>query len=85
MTNYVQPDYPRQPLQRGIEGWVDVEFTVGMDGRTRDIDVVDASHDRYFRDEAMAAVEDWTFEPRTFMDRTIEQRTYTRLRFVLND
>lgn len=85
VKSYVQPEYPRTPLQRGIEGWVDVEFTVGTDGRTRDIDIVDASHDRYFRNEAMAAVEDWTFEPRSFMDRPIEQRTYTRLKFELTD
>jgi hypothetical protein len=25
----INPSYPRVPLQRGIEGWVEVEFTIG--------------------------------------------------------
>jgi hypothetical protein len=31
----------------------------------------------------MAAVSQWRFEPRVFMDRPIDQQTYTRVRFVL--
>jgi outer membrane biosynthesis protein TonB len=30
------PAYPQRAAVRGIEGWVDVEFTVGADGRPRD-------------------------------------------------
>ena len=32
--------------------------------------------------EAVAAVQQWKFEPRIFMNRPIEQRSYTRIRFV---
>ena len=39
------------------------------DGTTRNIKIADASHENYFRKEAVAAVEKWRFEPRVFMDR----------------
>ncbi|MGB7216521.1 MAG: energy transducer TonB, partial [Gammaproteobacteria bacterium] len=63
------------------DGWVDVEFVVTKDGRTRDVVVTDASHSSYFRREAVAAVEQWRFQPRIFMGEPIEQRAYTRIRF----
>jgi len=59
-----------------------VEFTILPDGTTRDITVANASHASFFRKEAVAAVQQWRFEPRIFMNRPIEQRSYTRLRFV---
>jgi TonB family protein len=83
VVDYVAPEYPRYAATRGLEGWVDVEFIVTSNGSTRDIAVADASHERYFREEAMAAVSQWHFEPRIFMDRPIDQKTYTRVRFVL--
>jgi periplasmic protein TonB len=82
ISTYVAPEYPTRALERHIEGWVDVEFTVSVDGTTREIRVADASHENYFRREAVAAVEKWRFEPRVFMNRPIPQRSYTRMRFV---
>ena len=84
-TTYVPPQFPGTAANRGIEGWVDVEFTVSADGSTRDINVADGSHERLFRSEAVEAVKQWHFEPRVFMDRAIDQRTYTRVRFVFNN
>lgn len=81
IVSYVAPSYPSRALDRNIEGWVDIEFTVGTDGQTRDVNVTDASHETYFRREATEAVQKWTFEPRQFMGRTIEQNSYTRIRF----
>ena len=82
VVTYVPPTYPQRALERGLQGWVDVEFTVAADGTTKDIAVVDASHDSIFHREAIDAVKQWRFEPRVFMNRTIEQRSYTRMRFV---
>jgi TonB family protein len=83
IVTYVAPEFPQRASERNITGWVDVEFTVGTDGRTRSIVVTDASHETMFRREATAAVEKWQFEPRIFMGRAIEQTSYTRIRFVL--
>jgi protein TonB len=82
IKTYVKPVYPPRALDRGLEGWVDVEFTVQPDGTTSNIAVAAASHDSYFRREALTAVEQWKFEPRVFMNRAIAQRSYTRIRFV---
>ena len=54
-------------------------------GSTRDISVADSSHERLFKSEAMAAVAQWRFEPRIFMDRAIDQRAHTRIRFNFNN
>ena len=82
VVNYVAPVYPERALERRLQGWVDVEFTVAPDGAVRDVTVAQASHENYFRREAIAAVQQWRFEPRVFMGRPIEQRSYTRIRFV---
>ena len=82
IEEYIAPEYPQRALERRVEGWVDVEFTVTTDGSTRDVRVTDASNENYFRREATAAVEQWRFQPRMFMGRAIEQRSYTRIRFV---
>ncbi|MFO7286364.1 MAG: TonB family protein [Gammaproteobacteria bacterium] len=81
MVSYTAPEYPARALERALDGWVDVEFVVTKDGRTRDVVVTDASHSSYFRREAVAAVEQWRFQPRIFMGEPIEQRAYTRIRF----
>lgn len=82
IATYVAPAFPQRANERSIEGWVDIEFTVGPDGKTRNIVVTDASHDALFRREATEAVGKWQFEPRMFMGRAIEQSSFTRIRFV---
>jgi TonB family protein len=83
-TVRVAANYPVVALEREIEGWVDVEFVVTPAGGTSEVTVVDASHARYFRDEAVAAVEQWRFEPVIFMGQPIPQHAFIRLEFVLN-
>ena len=34
VVTYVPPEYPERALERRIEGWVDIEFTVATDGTT---------------------------------------------------
>jgi TonB family protein len=82
ISTYVAPVFPSRANDRNVEGWVDVEFTVGTDGKTRNIVVTDASHETLFRREATEAIAKWQFEPRMFMGRNIEQSSYTRIRFV---
>jgi TonB family protein len=78
------PVYPKNALDRNIEGWVELEFVVSPEGRTESIKVVDASTDRYFRDEAIAAVADWLYEPVMFMGEAIPKRAHTRVAFVID-
>jgi len=82
IATYVAPEYPQRALERNLQGWVDIEFTVGTDGKTRNVSVTASSHEAFFRREATDAVSKWQFEPRVFMGRAIEQTAYTRMRFV---
>jgi TonB family protein len=78
------PEFPPSALERGIEGWVEIEFVVAPDGHTEDIGVLDASHKQTFHQEAIAAVGGWRFEPFVFMDQPIPKRAYARLQFVID-
>lgn len=84
LTEYVPPVYPSVAERRGIEGWVEVELTVASDGTTRDIAIVDGSHDAAFHDVTIEAVREWRFEPREFMGQAIDQQAFTRIRFDLD-
>ncbi len=85
VVSYTPPKFPQLALEKGVTGWVDVEFTVARDGTTRDVTITDAKNERYFKDAAIEAVSKWRFEPRVFMNRTIEQRAYTRINFNLDN
>jgi TonB family protein len=82
LAAYVPPRYPSSAANLEIEGWVDLEFVVTPDGSTTDVMAVAGSHEELFRTEAVAAVQNWRFEPRIFLDQPISQTTYTRIRFV---
>ena len=57
------PEYPRVAQRRGTAGTVEVEFTVGTDGTVTSSRVVSASPPRTFDRAALAAVDQWRFEP----------------------
>lgn len=59
----VPPVYPRRLLARGIEGFVDVEFSVSAAGATRDIKIVRAEPEGAFEKAAITAVERWRYRP----------------------
>ena len=61
----VAPIYPRRALNRGIEGYVIVEFTVTEHGAVRDARVVERVPDSgLFDAAALAAVEKFKYKPR---------------------
>lgn len=59
------PQYPRQALIEGVEGWVRIAFTIDAVGAVSDASVVDAHPRRgVFDTAAMNAIGRWRFEPR---------------------
>lgn len=60
----VAPVYPRRALQRGIEGFVIVEFTVTKQGTVRDPIVVEATPEGIFEQAAMDAALKFKYKPR---------------------
>ena len=75
--------FPRRALERNIEGWVELLFTVTATGTTADIEVQNSEPGTVFERAAIEAVEEWTFEPKVFRGQSINQRVGTRLVFKI--
>ncbi len=82
-TKYAAPKYPRAAQRRGQSGWVDIVFTVSVDGSVKDIEVMDSSPEGVFDSAAMRAVEKWAFEPVYDDGVLVEKRAGSRLVFAL--
>ncbi len=61
----VAPDYPRSALQRGIEGFAIVGFSVGPDGSTQDQRILSSEPGTTFDNAALNAVSAWIYQPQT--------------------
>ncbi|MEM7431160.1 MAG: TonB family protein [Pseudomonadota bacterium] len=82
-TKYVAPRYPRSAQRRNVSGWVDVVFTVDFDGSVKDIAVINSEPGLTFVSSAVAAVEDWEFEPSVESGQTVQKRAAVRMSFAL--
>lgn len=76
--------YPVRARDRRIEGWVEVEYTVAVDGTTRDITVLQASPEGVFEDATLAAIGAWQYEPRIVAGRPVDQRVRLRVVYQLD-
>jgi protein TonB len=80
----IQPDYPVGARQRGIEGWVDVQFTVSADGSVRDPVVIGAEPPQIFDRAALQAIKGWKYNPKIEDGKPVERAGLrVRIRFEL--
>jgi TonB family protein len=82
-TRYVAPKYPRSAQRRGQSGWVDVLFTVDIDGTVADIAIRDSNPGDTFVNAAINAVEDWEFAPVIENGVAIQKRAAVRMMFAI--
>jgi protein TonB len=82
-TRTVEPRYPDAARAAGQEGWVELEFTVGLDGEVSETRVLRAEPAGVFDSAAVAAVERWRFRPVERDGSVVTQRARVRLRFTL--
>lgn len=59
----VSPVYPRVALERGLEGWVVLEFSITRDGMVENAIVVDSEPANIFNRAALAAVSKFKYKP----------------------
>lgn len=59
----VPPQYPRRASQRGIEGWVLLEFTVTETGAVLNPIVIDANPPGLFNRSAIRMINKWKYKP----------------------
>lgn len=83
LVRYVPPEFPLPARQKGMSGWVDVQFTVRTDGSVSDIAVVGAQPAGVFEQPATDAVRKWHYRPILRDGQPINQRARVRVRFAL--
>ena len=80
----VDPEYPPDAARGGIEGSVDLSFTVDPDGRVTDV-IVDHSEPTDIFDRAAAlAVRRWRYEPKLMSGTPVEEHMEVHLVFKLH-
>jgi TonB family protein len=79
----VPASYPFEALRDGVQGWVDVEFTIAPTGDTQDLVVRDADPREVFEKAALDAVKRWKFVPIVRDGAAVSQRAILRVRFSL--
>ena len=81
----ISPQYPRQALLNGIEGWVQIEFTITPEGRVSDPVVVEAKPRGMFDRAAIQAILRWKFKPRYIDGQAITRRASQVIDFQLEE
>jgi protein TonB len=82
----INPDYPQRALSRGLEGWVQVQFTISETGAVIDPIVVDSMPKGIFDDAAIKAVSRWRYNPKVEGAVAVQRvGVQTIIRFTLED
>ena len=79
----VPPKYPRRAAQRGVEGWVKVQFVITVAGRVKGAKVVGSSPSGVFDRAALKAISKWKFKPKVIKGQRVEQLAVQVLQFKL--
>lgn len=68
------PNYPNRALSRGVEGFVDLSFTVSAQGTVEDPIVLHAEPEGFFERSALQTIRKWKYAPA--LDTGEPQPTY---------
>ena len=83
LVKSVQPPYPPKAEKTGVEGWVELDFTVTETGTVQDVAVNAAKPPGVFEAAATAALLQWRFKPLVRDAKTVATRARIRIRFAL--
>lgn len=81
----VQPEYPRDALRRGQEGFVTLRFTVTASGAVDDVAITEAEPEGVFEEPVRRAIRQWRFQPATRAGEPVDQRVRHRFDFSLDE
>ncbi len=81
----VPPKYPTRAVNRHIEGWVKIEFTISTTGTVTSAVVVDAQPADVFDDTALDAIKKWKFKEKLVNGVAVTQRAVQVLQFKLKN
>ncbi len=81
----VEPQYPMRAEQRGIEGWVELMFTITAVGTVKDVVVTASYPGSVFDRVAVRAVRKWKYSPKVEDGAAVERtNVHQRLKFELD-
>lgn len=81
----INPQWPRQALAEGIEGFVRVEVLIAEDGTVKDARVLESKPGALFVRDTLRAVRRWKFKPRIQDGVAVERLAVTTVEFDLDD
>ncbi|MBD3222949.1 TonB family protein [bacterium] len=84
VVSRVNPEYPYQARERGIEGYVAVKVLVSEDGSVRQVNVLKAKPKGVFDTAVRRAVPNWRFKPGEVGGEPVTAWVTTTLHFRLN-
>ena len=84
LTRRVEAQYPDSALRKGIQGYVDVQFTITPRGTVTHVAVVRSDPGDVFNHAAVDAVSQWRYDPRVVDGRAVESQSKARVRFKLD-
>tara|TARA_B100001778_G_scaffold115545_1_gene94817 strand:+ start:1090 stop:1701 length:612 start_codon:yes stop_codon:yes gene_type:complete len=79
----INPQYPRNELLAGVEGWVKVRFTVEPDGSVSSPKVIQSKPPRVFDTAALRAIKKWKFKPKVVNGVAVQQDGTQLIEFKL--
>lgn len=83
ILSQTRPDYPRDALQRGQEGWVKVSFTITEQGRIENPAIVSSRPRQIFDQAALEAIAKWRFRPKMVNGKPVQTNAIQEIRFTL--
>jgi protein TonB len=80
----VEPQYPMRAKQQGVEGWVELMFTITKMGTVTDVIVTATSSGTVFNRAAIQAVSKWKYNPKIEGGAAVDRpRVRQRIKFQL--
>lgn len=84
LVRQVEPDFPRKARRRGVNGIVELEFTVDQQGQVKRVGVIEERPGGWqFGEAAQAAIEQWRFEPYRRGEEAVERQVRLEVEFDL--
>jgi protein TonB len=84
LAHYALPTFPVSARERGLSGWVDVQFVVKSDGLVSDVTITGAEPVGIFEQAAVDAVRKWRYKPAQRDGHAVDQRARLRMKFALD-
>ncbi len=80
-----RPQIPESAYRKGIEGWVEVVYTVTGEGRVVDIKILDAEPKGVFEAAAVESIAEWLY-PRHYVNgKPVARQVKQKVEFKLSD